>query len=163
MPMQPKSILKGALCVVAVALAAACSGNGGGQFGRATEAQNEPDGTSSKEVCPHIPGLMHCDARVKTDLKGNLIVHNAATISGFGPADLASAYALPSGGGAGQTIGIVDAQDAPNAEADLGTYRAQFGLPPCTTANGCFRKVNQQGQASPLPTPDSGWAQEIAL
>src|SRR5262249_11759682 len=47
--------------------------------------------------------------------------------------------------------------------SDLAIYRAQFGLPPCTTANGCFKKVNQSGQASPLPSPDPGWAGEIAL
>src|SRR5262249_56275341 len=71
--------------------------------------------------------------------------------------------ALCGSGGAGRTVGIVDAFDAPNAEADLAVYRATFGLPPCTTANGCFRKVNQQGNPSPLPSPNSGWASEINL
>ena len=42
---------------------------------------------------------------------------------------------------AGKTVAIVDAYDDPTAEADLGVYRSQYGLPPCTTANGCFRKV----------------------
>src|SRR5262249_57766815 len=51
----------------------------------------------------------------------------------------------------------------PNAEADLAVYRATFGLSPCTTANGCFRKVNQQGHSGPLPPPNSGWAGEINL
>jgi len=41
-------------------------------------------------------------------------------------------------------------------------YRSQFGLPPCTTANGCFRKVNQSG-GSTYPTGNTGWAQEISL
>src|SRR5262249_4698093 len=36
-------------------------------------------------------------------------------------------------------------------------------LPSCTTSNGCFKKVNQNGVAAPLPTPDSGWAGEISL
>jgi subtilase family serine protease len=35
-------------------------------------------------------------------------------------------------------------------------------LPACTTANGCFRKVNQRGGAS-YPRKDSGWALEISL
>src|SRR3954468_18658955 len=39
--------------------------------------------------------------------------------SGYGPQDLQSAYRLPTGRGAGQTIAIVDAFDDPNAEADL--------------------------------------------
>jgi hypothetical protein len=82
---------------------------------------------------------------------------------GFGPADLRSAYSIPLSGGNGKVIAIVDAQDDPSAEADLAVYRSQFGLPPCTTANGCFHKVNQNGAASPLPTADQGWAGEIAL
>ena len=87
----------------------------------------------------------------------------AATVSGYGPSDLASAYKLPTNLGSGETVAIVDAYDDPNAESDLATYRSQFGLPPCTTANGCFRKVNQNGGTSPLPAANAGWAAEIAL
>jgi subtilase family serine protease len=47
-------------------------------------------------------------------------------------------------------------------EADLAAYRAAFGLPPCTTANGCFRKVNQDGGTEP-PEGDPGWGVEIDL
>ena len=86
-----------------------------------------------------------------------------AAPSGYGPSELRAAYGLPASGGDGQTVAIIDAQDDPNAEADLATYRSTFGLPECSTANGCFSKVNQQGQASPLPTPDAGWAGEISL
>ena len=86
-----------------------------------------------------------------------------ATPSGYGPSDLRSAYALTATGSASQTVAIVDAYDDPNAESDLATYRAQYGLPACTSANGCFRKVNQSGAASPLPAADSGWAGEISL
>jgi len=77
------------------------------------------------------------------------------------PADIASAYALPTVGGAGITVGIIDAYDNPSAESDLAAYRSQFGLSPCTTANGCFRKINQRGSSSPLP--NSGWALEVDL
>jgi hypothetical protein len=87
----------------------------------------------------------------------------AATPSGYGPADLRSAYALTTSDSPTQTVAIVDAQDDPNAESDLAVYRTQYGLPPCSTANGCFRKVNQSGAASPLPKADSGWAGEISL
>jgi Carboxypeptidase regulatory-like domain len=87
----------------------------------------------------------------------------AVVPAGYGPGDLQSAYALPSGtAGAGQTVAIVDAYDDPNAEADLAVYRAQYGLPSCTTANGCFRKVDQQGGTS-YPTPDEGWSTEMSL
>ena len=42
-------------------------------------------------------------------------------------------------------MAIVDAFDDPNAESDLAVYRSQYGLSACTTANGCFKKVNQTG------------------
>ena len=84
------------------------------------------------------------------------------THAGYTPCELRAAYALGSSGGAGQTVAIVDAYDDPNAEADLAVYRSAYGLPPCTTANGCFRKVNQNGGTS-YPSPDTGWAEEIAL
>jgi subtilase family serine protease len=88
----------------------------------------------------------------------------ATTPSGIFPADIQSAYKLPGAtAGAGRTVAIVDAFDDPTAAADLNTYRSQFGLPACTTANGCFRKVNQNGATSPLPAVDTGWAQEISL
>lgn len=60
-------------------------------------------------------------------------------------------------------MAIVDAYDDPNAEADLGTYRSTFGLSPCTTANGCFRKVNQSGVQGSYPTANGSWSQEISL
>jgi Putative Ig domain len=87
-----------------------------------------------------------------------------ATPSGYGPSNLQSAYKLPSSSaGSGQRVYIVDAYDDPNAASDLTTYRSQFGLPACTTANGCFQKLNQNGQTSPLPAANSGWAGEISL
>jgi subtilase family serine protease len=91
------------------------------------------------------------------------LVQPALTPSGYGPSDLQSAYKLPSStAGSGQTVAIVDAYNDPTAEADLGVYRAQYGLPACTTANGCFKKVNQTGGTSYPPT-DAGWATEISL
>ncbi|MCL8017412.1 S53 family peptidase [Streptomyces sp. AS02] len=91
---------------------------------------------------------------------------DATTPSGYGPSDLQDAYGLTSAAasnGTGETVAIVDAYDDPNAEADLAKYRSQYGLPACTTANGCFRKVGQTGSTASLPTADSGWAQEISL
>ena len=81
------------------------------------------------------------------------------------PADIQSAYNLPSGtAGSGMTVAVVDAYDLPTRGADLAAYRTQYGLPPCTTANGCFRKVNQNGTYQPAAaTADAGWGAEIAL
>jgi hypothetical protein len=97
---------------------------------------------------------------VQTDIQGNVVPLTAP--GGLGPADLRSAYDIPSIQ-AGLTVAIVDAFDNPSAESDLATYRSQFGLPACTSASGCFRKVNQAGASSPLPAADPGWSTEISL
>jgi hypothetical protein len=83
---------------------------------------------------------------------------------GYAPADLQAAYQLPSTGspGSGPTVAIVDAYDNPNAEADLAAYRTRFSLGSCTTANGCFRKVDQNGGTT-YPKGDTGWGAEIDL
>ncbi len=88
------------------------------------------------------------------------VVPNTATPSGYGPSDIRSAYNLTTGSTA--TVAIVDAYNDPTAEADLGVYRSTYGLAPCTTANGCFKKVDQTGGTS-YPRTNSGWAQEISL
>jgi subtilase family serine protease len=82
---------------------------------------------------------------------------------GYGATDLESAYKLPVTRGAGQTIAIVDAFDDPTAAQDLSVYRKTYGLPPCTTASGCFRKLNQTGQARNYPSYDPGWSIEMSL
>ena len=67
-------------------------------------------------------------------------------------------------GGSGQTIGIVDAYDDPNLEADLQVFDAQYGLAACTTANGCLTRVSQTGSTTELPPADEvGWSVETAL
>jgi len=115
-----------------------------------------------RSVCGDArPGEARCHALVRTAADGS--IQPAAVSVGLGPSDLQSAYQVPVTLGAGTTIAIVDAFDDPNAESDLATYRANYGLPPCTTANGCFRKVNQAGAASPLPSRNFGWELEISL
>ena len=81
------------------------------------------------------------------------------------PQSLHAAYTLPTETASAtlQTVAVVDAFDDPTAEADLAVYDEQFGLPACTAANGCFRKLNQQGHASPLPHKDGEWAGEISI
>jgi len=83
-------------------------------------------------------------------------------LPGLHPLDLRAAYRLPSENTAG-TVAIVDAYDDPAAESDLAVYRTAFGLPACTSANGCFQKVNEQGQTGTYPAPNAGWDEEIAL
>lgn len=78
--------------------------------------------------------------------------------AGMSPDEIKAAYNLPSTGGHG-TIALVGAYDDKTIEADLGTFSAMFGLPSCTTANGCFEK---HATASGIKT-NSGWAMETSL
>ena len=145
--MRLRSLTLGALVLAATAIPAL--------------AQASP---TIRDVCGPAPaGWARCDAQVRTDVHGGFGVRGLTALPpGYSPSDLRAAYDLPSTGGADQTVGIVDAGDDPNAEADLATYRSTFGLPPCTTANGCFTKVDEQGRTSPLP-PDQFWGIEISL
>jgi subtilase family serine protease len=120
-------------------------------------------GPTSTHVCSQAvaPGYAACFALKRTDKHAHAKLANGLP-SGYGPADLDSAYSLPASGGSGQTVAIVDAQDDPNAESDLATYRSTYGLPACTTDNGCFSKIDQNGGTS-YPSADTGWAGEISL
>jgi subtilase family serine protease len=69
-------------------------------------------------------------------------------------------------------VAVVVAFDNPSAEADLGKYRAQMGLPVCTSANKCFQKIQLKPTAgapppAPAPPPNSAtgttWSDERAL
>ncbi len=80
---------------------------------------------------------------------------------GLQPSDIDNAYGFPANA-AGMTVAVVDAFDDPQAESDLNTYRAQFNLPACTTANGCFRKLNQAGNPGPYRHPNIAWSYEIS-
>src|SRR4051812_26700181 len=121
------------------------------------------DHASAAAVCPGpVFGSAHCHALVSTDAQGNPMASKAPT--GLAPSTIKGVYgySTSSTAGTGKTIAIVDAYDDPNAEADLGVFSSQYGLPACTTANGCFKKVNQTGGTS-SPRADAGWSLEISL
>ena len=118
---------------------------------------------------PLLDGQVRCHALVRNDIGSAAIAQAPATTDSTGPfrgltpEDLHAAYNIPKTGGANRTIGIVDALDDPLAESDLAKYRAHFHLPPCTTANGCFRKLNQDGIAGKYPSSSVTWTYEISL
>ena len=129
----------------------------------AAAASHSSPTTHDVSVCRHAGTAKARCFAIRVDRVAGGRVRHATTPVGYGPADLQAAYTLPSStAGAGETVAIVDAYDDPNAESDLAVYRAQFNLPPCTTANGCFSKVNQRGGPD-LPDADPGWAEEISL
>jgi hypothetical protein len=126
-------------------------------------------GVYHRAVCAHgqPKGTARCHAHVVTDSRGNPLPGKASPTyvyapSGYGPSALRSAYKVTATGSSSTIVAIVDAYGYPYAERDLGVYRAQYGLPPCTSSNGCFRKVNQYGGTS-YPYFNVGWAQETAL
>ena len=133
-------------------------------------AANPPTSDDPDDDIPELPhsavctGAIRCFAQLVTD--DDARVKSDATPTGLGATDLRSAYSLKTVTTSPGTIAVVDAYDYANAESDLAKYRAEYGLPACTAASGCFRTVNQNGAASPLPgTAPAGddWTVEAAL
>ena len=115
-------------------------------------------------VCGPVPeGYARCLAEVRQGVTVDG-VGAAAAPAGFSPKQLKQAYDFPTGNrvGEGQTVAVVSAFDAPTVEQDLKKFSKQFDLPFCTTANGCFTKVDQSGGTN-YPAYDRGWALETAL
>ena len=128
----------------------------------ADSAQMTATTGNTRQSCPSVrPGDdVRCYAMLRADLPA-IPFSDAATVNGYGPAEIQAAYALPSAQGNGHTVGIVDAYNDPKAEADLAVYRKHFNLPPCTGASGCFKQVGQTG--GKVPPNDPGWSEEISL
>jgi subtilase family serine protease len=129
----------------------------------------EDDDSTDVPQMPHVPvcagGALRCFAHAQLD-EATAQIRAFATPQGFGPADLISAYKIETSLHTVGTIAVVEAYNYPAAETDLAHYRAHFGLPPCTSATGCFRKVNQSGGPSPLPgvaPAFDDWTVEAAL
>jgi subtilase family serine protease len=171
--------------VIAVAVGAAVAGCGGAgssvtpgahgrvadNISRALPATSPTPAPASSVGCSNS-GDDEADCQVK---KNPDVPVSKTPTSGLTPAQLRSAYGLSAIASAaaanGPLIAIVDAFDSPSAESDLGTYRAQFGLPACTRGNGCFTKVMVGGKKG----SDGGdakkgdavtrttWSDEIAL
>jgi len=83
---------------------------------------------------------------------------------GLSPAQIKAAYGWPTKltAGSGLTIAIVDARDNPAVESDLAVFDQQYGLPDCTTANGCLTKVDSSGGTN-YPPFSKGWEFEIEI
>jgi subtilase family serine protease len=126
-------------------------------------AQGANVNANARAVCPGPTfASARCHAQVTTDRNGN--PRASTSPYGLSPQTIKSVYNFSTSQteGDGKTIAIVDAYDDPTAESDLNVFSSQYGLPACTTANGCFKKVNQNGGSS-VPRKDGGWALEISL
>ncbi len=107
-----------------------------------------------------VPAIGFADYRF-SDFQGRPPIHTngqtTATPQGLTPAQIKTAYNLPTSGGHG-TIAIIDVGADTTIENDLATFDKQFGLAPCTTANKCFEKHMMDSSAK-----DQGWGLETAL
>lgn len=123
-----------------------------------------------------LPGgeLLMCGTAVSTGSADCTVIINSAfaaipdaqtpanMLPGLHPAQLQNAYSLPSQNSGG-TVAVVVAYDDPAAEVDLAAYRSAFGLPECSTANGCFSKINQRGASDSYPAANLVWSVEASL
>jgi subtilase family serine protease len=171
--LRPGMRLRHAAVILASAAALLAAG---ATTAAAVPAQHMQGAASSaakfKHACatPTMKRTMQCMVLINTAVAQKsasaIAVSPAATPVGYGPSQLLSAYNLASAAavnGSGETVYIVDAYDYPTAQADLDTYRSQYGLPAC--GSGCFTKVNENGATSPLPPAagTTGWDVEEAL
>ncbi len=77
---------------------------------------------------------------------------------GITPTEIKKIYNLPVSGGTG-TIAIIGAYNDAGIEKDLADFDAVFGLPECTTKNGCFtRHLMSTGMSD-----NGAWDLETAL
>ncbi|HXW59803.1 MAG TPA: S8 family serine peptidase, partial [Solirubrobacteraceae bacterium] len=138
---------------------------------RALESEVSPTPSATKPywACPQGPCEAIVDPRPVRAAghwalpAGGPLLEGSGEKGGYDPQDLRSAYKIPTSGGSNQTIALVEAYGYEEAQGDLATYRGRYGLEPCTKANGCFRRVNEQGEEANYPPPEEGWETETAL
>ena len=117
--------------------------------------------TGSVAVCAAPPpGYAMCLSQRPTAPQGA-----SAKPNGFAPRTIKSVYGFPTSAKAGkdQTVAITVSFHSPDAERNLRKFSEQFGLPPCTKDNGCFRQVDQNGGTNYPAGTDEGWALEADL
>jgi subtilase family serine protease len=153
--------------------------------GAGFHAHHGSGGEADANVCSYaVPsGYAHCNVHIRIDrgARSERPAPDARSSSTLGdngaydPSYLQSAYNVASaaaadGGGAGQSVAIVDAYNDPNVASDLAFYRSYFGLPSCPmgkispAATSCvFEQVSQTGSTTSYPTSNSSWGVEISL
>ncbi len=169
---------------VACSTAMVALGALGGASGVASAATRPSGGSGIEAACgPVARGTARCfverlvnpadwrgthvraDGHGATNGKGHGGGGGSATIAGYYPSDLLSAYNLSTAStsdGTDQTVAVVEAYSDPYLAANLATYRSEFSLGGCTTSSGCLTIVNQSG-GTKLPHGNTGWGTEMSL
>ena len=114
-------------------------------------------GAHYRPLCP-TPNAngRRCYGQVLVDADDHPISDSTSPPGGWTPSELEAAYGLPKAGGNGKLIATYIGSHYTNAEADMATYRSKFGLPPCTSANGCFKQVASDGSTDFSGVKDDG-------
>src|SRR5262245_41399535 len=160
-------ILAIALAAGTACLAAAVPAAASPDLTRAASASS----ATLRPACPAAPfGQARCFVLYAPQKSVNRAIAAGVTGAasrpkGWGAGQIEQAYNLPVNRRSHATVAVSIAFDTPKLARYLAVYRKHFGLPPCTAASGCFRKVNQKGKASPLPPSGarSGWDLEATL
>ena len=120
-------------------------------------------GADAVPLCGDAPkGQARCFALRRTDVAARKGAQPSLAVAGFGPADLQQRLQPAGGRRRGPDRRDRGRLRRPQRRGRSGGLPQQFGLPACTTANGCFSKVDQRG-GTDYPAPDAGWAGEISL
>jgi alpha-tubulin suppressor-like RCC1 family protein len=159
-------------------LAGAVAGLSGGTLSTHDQARGRrlqtgvsltPSTTKPYWACPDGPCDAIVDPRPARPSRhwalptGGPPLEGSGELGGYDPQDLQAAYRIPTTGGSTQTIALIDAYGYETAESDLAVYRERYGLGPCTTSDGCFRKVNEKGEQANYPSGKKEWEAESAL
>jgi subtilase family serine protease len=156
---EKTTIAAALMAVLVLVVGAAASGADPGQGA----SQDHSHGAWFRSVCDvESKNGAACQAKVVSDSSGDPLAGATPPAGAVTPARFHSGYNLPLTASGTPIVAIVDAYDDPSAEADLGKFDTQYGLPACTTANGCFTKVNENGGTS-YPASNAGWDLEISL
>ncbi len=129
---------------------------------------------STIDLChPAINGTTYdlgCGVSAATGAADIATPHTTGTPSGYGPADLATAFHLPDSSGAAGTVSVIAFGFDPRLESDLAVYRGTYGLPACGTDNGCLHVMDDKGGPALRPGLDpisigfsEGFAHETML
>jgi hypothetical protein len=170
MPQRPRAVALAVLCALAaggLALVNSADAHAAATHRRAVR----PSGCARMAV----PGHVTCFAEIRDALAASHppagasnrapsapAVRLRSKTGDYTPGDLADLYRIPSHASSTATIGIVEVGHDPRTLAQLAHYRQTFHLPACTTSNGCFREIAQDGSAD-LPPIDRAWTSEIAI
>lgn len=111
--------------------------------------------SSQATALPQVPVKAHPPIHYKPNTLGSFP-------TGLAPRQVRVAYGFTQvrNLGKGQVIGIVNAYDHPRIQNDLAVFTSHYGILPCNSSNGCFRKIYANGVR---PRTDAEWAGETAL